>query len=317
MNIIVTGGTGFIGSYICKLLVKQGHYVICIDNNFTGSLNNIKELLELPNFHFINHNIIEPIYFNDIIINQIYHLACPASPKAYQSDPIYTIKTNVFGTLNMLGIAKKHNSTILLSSTSEIYGDPNITPQNEEYWGNVNPIGYRSCYDEGKRIAETLTMEYYRTHNINIRIARIFNTYGPYMNKDDGRVVSNFINQCITNKDITIYGNGSQTRSFCYIDDTIDALIKLMNQKLTIGPINIGNPYEITIKELVNIIVSLIPNTKSKITFSELPSDDPKKRKPCIDKANQYLSWQPTTNLNDGLIKTINYFTSFNNIKSI
>jgi UDP-glucuronate decarboxylase len=309
MNIIVTGGTGFIGSHLCKILLNQRHYVICIDNNFTGSLDNISELLHLSNFRFIEHDIVNPIYFDDIQIHQIYHLACPASPKAYQSDPIYTIKTNTHGTLNILGLAKQHQSRILLTSTSEIYGDPHISPQIEEYWGNVNSIGIRSCYDEGKRIAETLMMEYHRMHNVDIRISRLFNTYGPFMNKDDGRVVSNFINQCLENKDITIYGNGSQTRSFCYIDDTVDAIIKLMNQNETIGPINIGNPNEITVKELSEMVVSLLPNSTSKIIYTTLPNDDPKKRKPCINKAKQYLLWEPKIILNDGLIKTINYFT--------
>ena len=241
MKILVTGGTGFIGNHLCRKLLNEGHFVICLDNNFTGSMDNIQDMRSNPNFEFIRHDITLPILLE---IDQIYHLACPASPKAYQYNAIKTIKTNILGTLNALGIAKRTKAKILITSTSEVYGDPKISPQTEEYWGNVNPIGIRSCYDEGKRVAETLMMEYYRNHDTDIRIARIFNTYGPRMDKNDGRVVSNFINQCLENKNITIYGDGSQTRSFCYIDDTVDGLIKLMNQTETIGPINIGNPKE-------------------------------------------------------------------------
>ena len=304
MKILVTGGSGFIGSHLCKRLVDEGNYVICLDNNFTGSMENIKSLLGNPNFEFIRHDIVLPIYLE---VDQIYHLACPASPKAYQYNPIKTIKTNVLGTINALGIAKRTKSRILLTSTSEVYGDPKISPQNEDYWGNVNPIGIRSCYDEGKRIAETLMMEYHRNNNVDIRIARIFNTYGPNMDKNDGRVVSNFIMQCLENKDITIYGDGSQTRSFCYVDDTVDGLIKLMNGT-SIGPINIGNPNEMQIKELAEKLLTLI-NTKSKIIYKELPSDDPMQRRPNIDKAKELLKWEPKINLNEGLVKTINYFT--------
>jgi UDP-glucuronate decarboxylase len=267
-------------------------------------MENIQSLLGNPNFEFIRHDIVLPIYLE---VDQIYHLACPASPKAYQYNPIKTIKTNVLGTINALGIAKRTKSRILLTSTSEVYGDPQISPQNEEYWGNVNPIGIRSCYDEGKRIAETLMMEYHRNNNVDIRIARIFNTYGPNMDKNDGRVVSNFIMQCLENKDITIYGNGSQTRSFCYVDDTVDGLIKLMNGT-SIGPINIGNPNEMQIKELAEKLLTMI-NTKSKIIYKELPSDDPMQRRPNIDKAKELLKWEPKVNLNEGLVKTINYFT--------
>ncbi len=303
MKILVTGGSGFIGSHLCKRLVDEGNYVICLDNNITGSMENIKTLLGNPNFEFIRHDIVLPIYLE---IDQIYHLACPASPKAYQYNPIKTIKTNVLGTLNALGIAKRTKSRILLTSTSEIYGDPKISPQSEEYWGNVNPIGIRSCYDEGKRIAETLMMEYHRNNNVDIRIARIFNTYGPNMDKNDGRVVSNFIMQCLNNEDITIYGDGSQTRSFCYIDDTVDGLIKLMNGN-TIGPINIGNPNEMTIKELSEKLITMI-ETKSKLIYKELPSDDPLQRRPDITKAKELLNWEPKVNLNEGLLKTINYF---------
>ena len=305
MKILVTGGTGFIGNHLCRKLLNNGHYVICLDNNFTGSMSNIQDMMNHPNFEFIRHDITQSILLE---VDQIYHLACPASPKAYQYNAIKTIKTNILGTLNALGIAKRVKARILITSTSEVYGDPKISPQVEEYWGNVNPIGIRSCYDEGKRVAETLMMEYYRNHKTEIRIARIFNTYGPKMDKNDGRVVSNFINQCLNNEDITIYGDGSQTRSFCYVDDTVEALIKLMNQEETIGPINIGNPYEMTIKELANKCLGII-KTKSKIIFEDLPSDDPMKRQPNIEKAKKYLDWEPETSLEDGLNKTIEYFT--------
>lgn len=306
MKILVTGGTGFIGNHLCRRLLSEGNNIICLDNNFTGSINNIKDMIDNPNFKFINHDIINPIYFE---VNQIYHLACPASPPAYQFDPIFTIKTNVLGTMNALEIAKTSKARLLLTSTSEVYGDPHISPQVEEYWGNVNPIGIRSCYDEGKRIAETLTMEYNKMHNIEVRIARIFNTYGPNMGKEDGRVVSNFINQCLENKDITIYGDGSQTRSFSYVDDTVDGLIKLMNNTETIGPINIGNPYEITVKELAGIITNMI-KCNSKIVYMDLPSNDPMKRKPDITKAKKFLNWEPKIKLEAGLEKTIEYFSN-------
>ena len=304
MKILVTGGTGFIGNHLCRKLLKEGNYVICLDNNFTGNMENIKDLKNNSNFEFIRHDITQPIL---IEIDQIYHLACPASPISYQYNAIKTIKTNILGTLNALGIAKRTKARILLTSTSEVYGDPTISPQVEEYWGNVNPIGIRSCYDEGKRVAETLMMEYNRSHNTEIRIARIFNTYGPNMDKNDGRVVSNFLNQCLNNEDITIYGDGTQTRSFCYVDDTVNALIKLMNQNETYGPINIGNPYEMTIKELAIEILKLI-DTKSKIIYKPLPSDDPMQRQPDITKAKKYLNWEPQIKLIDGLKKTINYF---------
>jgi UDP-glucuronate decarboxylase len=307
MKILITGGTGFIGNHLCRRLLQEGHYIICLDNNFTGSMENIQDLIKHPKFEFIRHDITEAILLE---VDQIYHLACPASPKAYQYNAIKTIKTNILGTMNALGIAKRTKARILLTSTSEVYGDPKISPQVEEYWGNVNPIGIRSCYDEGKRVAETLMMEYYRNNNVDIRIARIFNTYGPNMDKNDGRVVSNFINQCLENKDITIYGDGSQTRSFCYVDDTVNGLIKLMNQNNTIGPINIGNPYELTIKELADILLEKI-KTKSKIIYKDLPSDDPMKRQPCIKKAKKYLDWIPNVKLNEGLDITIQYFSSF------
>ena len=304
MKILITGGTGFIGNHLCRKLLNEGNYVICLDNNFTGSMSNIQDMMNNPNFEFIRHDITQSILLE---VDQIYHLACPASPNAYQYNAIKTIKTNILGTLNALGIAKRVKARILLTSTSEVYGDPKISPQVEEYWGNVNPIGIRSCYDEGKRVAETLTMEYYRNHKTEIRIARIFNTYGPKMDKNDGRVVSNFINQCLNNEDITIYGNGSQTRSFCYVDDTVDALIKLMNQEETVGPINIGNPYEITIKELANRCLKMI-DTKSIIIYKDLPSDDPMMRQPNIEKAKKFLNWEPQISLESGLNKTIEYF---------
>ena len=282
MNIVIAGGTGFIGSNLCKKLLSNGNTVICIDNNFTGSLENIQDCLENPNFTFINHNVIEPLHLENITkIDQIYNLACPASPKAYQSDPLFTLNTNILGTVNLLELAKKHNARILLSSTSEVYGDPKISPQIEEYWGNVNPVGIRSCYDEGKRVAETFMMEYKNKYGLDVKIARIFNTYGPMMNKDDGRVVSNFINQCIRNEPITIYGDGEQTRSVCYIDDLLNGLIKLMNNNITNGPINLGNPYELSIKDLA-IEIKRLTNSESTIIYHPLPSDDPMKRKPDI-----------------------------------
>lgn len=305
MKILITGGTGFIGNHLCRKLLQDGNEIICLDNNFTGSLKNIEDCLTNINFQFIEHDIINPITI-DIKIDQIYHLACPASPKAYQFDPIKTLKTNFIGTLNVLEFSKKHNSKVLFTSTSEVYGDPNINPQIEEYWGNVNPIGIRSCYDEGKRVAETLMIEYKKKYNLDIKIARLFNTYGPKMDKDDGRVVSNFINQMLENKDITIYGDGSQTRSFCYIDDTINGLYNLMNTNVT-GPINIGNPHEISIKLLSSILLNLI-KTNSKITFTDLPLDDPHVRKPDISKAIKLLNWEPLVKLEEGLKQTIIYF---------
>ena len=306
-KILVTGGTGFIGNHLCRRLLSEGHYVICLDNNFTGSMKNIADLRENPNFEFIRHDITESLYLE---VDQIYHLACPASPKAYQYNAIKTIKTNILGTLYALGIAKRTEARILLTSTSEVYGDPKESPQREEYWGNVNPIGIRSCYDEGKRVAETLMMEYHRNHNVDIRIARIFNTYGPNMDPQDGRVVSNFINQCLKNEDITIYGDGSQTRSFCYVNDMVDGLIKLMETEDITGPINLGNPDERTIKQLAEKIKELIPESSSNIIYKELPSDDPMKRNPDITKAREILDWNPLVNTDDGLKSTINYFSS-------
>lgn len=304
-KILVTGGSGFIGSHLCRKLLNMGHYVICLDNNFTGSMNNIIELRKNPHFEFLRHDITIPIYLE---VDEIYHLACPASPKDYQFNAIKTIKTNILGTLHALGIAKRTKAKILLTSTSEIYGDPEESPQKEEYWGHVNPIGIRSCYDEGKRVAETLMMEYHRNHNIDIRIARIFNTYGPLMDANDGRVVSNFINQCLKNENITIYGDGSQTRSFCYVSDMVDGLIKLMNTPDITGPINLGNPDERSIHDLANKIQSLVKNTQSKILFCDLPSDDPRKRNPDISKAREILNWNPEVDIDSGLTKTIEYF---------
>lgn len=308
-QILVTGGTGFIGSHLCRKLLSMGHYVICLDSNFTGSITNISDLHNYSHFEFIRHDITAPIYLE---VDEIYHLACPASPKDYQLNGIKTIKTNILGTMHALGIAKRTRAKILLTSTSEVYGDPEESPQREDYWGNVNPVGIRSCYDEGKRVAETLMMEYKRNHNVDIRIARIFNTYGPYMNPTDGRVISNFINQCLDNKDITIYGNGNQTRSFCYVSDMVDGLIKLMNTEDIEGPVNLGNPDEKTIYAVAQRIKSLIPESISQIASSDLPKDDPKKRNPDITKAKTLLHWNPIVNFDEGIKKTIKYFKQCN-----
>ena len=308
MIILITGGCGFIGSNLCKKLLDEGNTVICVDNNYSSNVTNISQIMDNENFTFINHDIIDKLEIESNI-HQIYHLACPASPPIYQKDPIYTIKTGVFGTYNMLELAREKNATILYSSTSEVYGDPNVNPQSEEYWGNVNPIGIRSCYDESKRIGETMLMEYRNKFNLNTKIARIFNTYGPNMDKNDGRVVSNFINQYLNNDDITIYGYGTQTRSFCYVSDTVDGLVKLMNSEYNVkGPINIGNPNEITIKELTTKIKKLLPLSKSNIKYLDLPSDDPLQRKPDISKAKELLEWYPNISLEEGLTKTILYF---------
>lgn len=305
MIILVTGGTGFIGSHLIDYLIKdKTNHIICVDNNYSGSLSNISHLQNLDNFEFIRHDISQPLYLE---VDQIYHLACPASPKKYQQDPIQTIKTNVYGTMNMLGLAKRTGARILFTSTSEIYGDPLISPQKEEYWGNVNPIGVRSCYDEGKRMAETIMIEYHNKWNVDIRIARIFNTYGPRLAKNDGRVVSNFISQALLGEDITIYGNGNQTRSFCYIDDMVKGLVKLMFQTKYSLPINIGNPEEYKIVELADLVKELC-NSKSKIRNESLPEDDPKHRKPDISKAIDILGWEPCISLKNGLAKTITYF---------
>jgi len=305
MIILVTGGTGFIGSHLIDYLVQdKTNHIICVDNNYSGSLSNISHLRNLDNFEFIRHDISQPLYLE---VDQIFHLACPASPKKYQQDPIQTIKTNVYGTMNMLGLAKRTGARILFTSTSEVYGDPLISPQKEEYWGNVNPIGIRSCYDEGKRMAETMMIEYHNKWNVDIRIARIFNTYGPRLAKNDGRVVSNFICQALLGEDITIYGNGNQTRSFCYIDDMVKGLVKLMIQTRYSLPINIGNPEEYKIAELADLVKELC-NSKSKIRNESLPEDDPKHRKPDISKAIDILGWEPCISLKNGLAKTITYF---------
>ena len=306
MNILVTGGTGFIGSHLCEKLLQLNNTVFCIDNNYTGSKNNIEGLMDNDNFVYVQHDVNKKIIIESPI-HQIYHLACPASPPKYQIDPIFTLKTCFIGTLNILELAVAKKATILLTSTSEIYGEPLISPQNEDYRGNVNTLGIRSCYDEGKRIAETLLMDFHRKYDLDIRIARIFNTYGPKMDIEDGRVVSNFINQALNNIDITIYGKGLQTRSFCYIDDQIDGLIKLMASNY-IGPINIGSPNELTIKELSEIILKLT-GSSSRVIFQELPSDDPTNRKPDISLANKILDWNPKYELEEGLNKTIDYFT--------
>lgn len=308
-KILVTGGSGFIGNHLCRKLLNNGNYVICLDNNFTGSIQNIADLKVNPNFEFIRHDITIPIY---IEVDEIYHLACPASPRAYQFNAIKTIKTNILGTIHALGIAKRTGAKILLTSTSEIYGDPTESPQKEEYWGHVNPIGIRSCYDEGKRVAETLMMEYHRNHNVDIRIARIFNTYGPNMDPQDGRVVSNFINQCLNNENITIYGDGSQTRSFCYVSDMVDGLIRLMNTENITGPINLGNPDERTILDLAQKIKTFFPNTSSNIIYEKLPQDDPIQRKPDITLAKTKLKWQPIIKIDEGLKITVDHFIQLN-----
>ncbi len=305
-NILITGGAGFIGCHLCKALIKLGHNILCLDNLFTGSLYNISELIDNPNFEFIKHDITEPYYRENI--DEIYNLACPASPIHYQYNPIKTVKTCTIGVINMLGLAKKNNAKILQASTSEVYGDPEAHPQYEDYYGNVNPVGLRSCYDEGKRCSETLFMDYHREHKLKIKIIRIFNTYGPNMAVNDGRVVSNFINQSIKGEDITIYGDGHQTRSFQYIDDLVQGMIIMMNSEdKIIGPLNLGNPNEISIKKLASDIVKLT-KSQSKIVYRDLPVDDPKRRKPDISIANKYLNWEPRCNLEIGLSKTINYF---------
>lgn len=302
-RILITGGAGFIGSHLCDYLIKKGNDVICVDNLFSGSKDNIRHLLSHPCFKFIHHDITDPLF---IEVDQIFHLACPASPVHYQYNSIKTIKTNVMGTINMLGLAKRVGARILLSSTSEVYGNPKVHPQKEEYWGNVNPIGPRSCYDEGKRVAETLMMDYHRQNNVDIRIVRIFNTYGPRMALDDGRVISNFIVQALKGEPITVYGDGGQTRSFCYISDLIEGLIKAMESDL-IGPVNLGNPNEIKIIELAKIILKLT-NSKSEIVFRPLPTDDPIRRCPDITLARKRLNWQPIVSLKEGLKETIRYF---------
>jgi UDP-glucuronate decarboxylase len=301
----VTGGAGFLGSHLSEKLVGQGHDVICLDNFYTGSKANVAHLIDLPNFELLRHDVTFPLY---IEVDQIYNLACPASPVHYQRDPVQTTKTNVHGAINMLGLAKRTGARILQASTSEVYGDPEIHPQEESYWGRVNPIGIRSCYDEGKRCAETLFFDYWRQHHLEIKVVRIFNTYGPRMHPNDGRVVSNFIVQALNGDEITIYGDGKQTRSFCFVDDLVDGLIDFMNSEKEItGPMNLGNSGEFTILELAEQVIQMT-NSTSKIVWKELPQDDPRQRKPDISLANKFIGWAPKTNLEDGLKETINYF---------
>lgn len=305
MRILVTGGAGFLGSHLCERLLKDGHEVVAIDNLFTGRKLNIAHLLGHPNFEFVRHDVIDPFKFE---VDQIYNLACPASPPHYQYNPIKTIKTSVMGAINCLGLAKRTRARVFQASTSEVYGDPQIHPQPESYWGNVNPIGRRSCYDEGKRCAETLFFDYHRENKVDIRVIRIFNTYGPRMHEADGRVVSNFIVQALRGQDITIYGDGSQTRSFCYVDDLIEGFVRFMAQTETVGPMNCGNPGEFTMLQLAELTIKLVGG-KSKIVFKPLPSDDPKQRQPDITLAKKVLDgWEPRVSLEEGLGRTIAYF---------
>lgn len=304
-RILVTGGAGFLGSHLCERLLAMGNEVICVDNFFTGSKENIRHLLKNPYFELLRHDVTFPLYLE---VDEIYNLACPASPVHYQYDPVQTTKTSVHGAINMLGLAKRVRARILQASTSEVYGDPQVHPQKEDYWGHVNPIGIRSCYDEGKRCAETLFFDYFRQNHVQIKVARIFNTYGPRMHPNDGRVVSNFIVQALRNEPITVYGNGKQTRSFCYVDDLIDGLIRLMNTKNGFtGPVNLGNPGEFTMLELARLVIRLA-DSKSKVVFRPLPADDPRQRQPDIALARQALRWQPRIKLEDGLAQTIAYF---------
>ena len=306
-QILVTGGAGFIGSHLCERLLKDGNNVICMDNYFTGCKQNIVHLLNNPYFELVRHDVTFPYY---VEVDEIYNLACPASPIHYQFDPVSTIKTSVIGAINMLGLAKRTKARILQASTSEVYGDPAVHPQVESYWGNVNPIGLRSCYDEGKRCAETLFMDYHRQNKLDVKIIRIFNTYGPRMRPDDGRVVSNFIMQALKGEDITIYGDGMQTRSFQYVDDLVEGMVRMMATENFTGPVNLGNPGEFTMIELAEIILKMT-NSKSKIVFKPLPSDDPKQRKPDISLAKEKLNgWEPTIRLEEGLVETIKYFKS-------
>ncbi len=306
-RILVTGGAGFLGSHLCERLVREGHDVICLDNFFTSQKSNVEHLLGKPNFELIRHDVTQPIWLE---VDQIYHLACPAAPGHYQFNPIKTIKTSVIGSINMLGVAKRCGAKILLASTSEIYGDPQVHPQPESYWGNVNTIGIRSCYDEGKRVAETLFMDYYRMNKVNIRIVRIFNTYGPRMHPYDGRVVSNFIRQALTGKDLTIFGDGSQTRSFCYRDDLVEGFVRMMNAPDSfVGPVNIGNPGEFTIRELAELVIEQT-GAKVQLVSKPLPPDDPCRRRPDISLARKHLGWEPTIPLRDGLKRTIDWFKS-------
>lgn len=307
MRILVTGGAGFLGSHLCESLVDKGHDVICMDNFYTGSRKNVAHLLQKPNFELVRHDVTMPLY---VEVDQIFNLACPASPIHYQRDPVQTTKTSVHGAINMLGLAKRTGARILQASTSEVYGDPEFSPQSEDYWGRVNPIGIRSCYDEGKRCAETLFFDYWRQHDVEIKVLRIFNTYGPRMNKNDGRVVSNFIVQALEGKDITIYGDGLQTRSFCYVDDLVHGIENFMEtDKAHVGPMNLGNPEEFTVLQLAELIIEMT-GSKSKIHFLDLPADDPKQRKPDVTQAKKLINWAPKINLSQGLQKTIKYFES-------
>ena len=304
MRCLVTGGAGFLGSHLCERLLNDGHEVLCLDNYFTGRLQNIAHLRDNRNFELLRHDVTEPILLE---VDRIFNLACPASPVHYQFNPVKTIKTSVMGAINMLGLAKRVHARILQASTSEVYGDPAVHPQKEDYWGNVNPIGIRSCYDEGKRVAETLFMDYHRQNHVDIRIVRIFNTYGPRMLMNDGRVVSNFIVQALKGEDLTIYGDGTQTRSFCYVDDLIEAFVRMMNQEEIIGPVNVGNPGEFTMLELAQAVLEQT-SSKSKIVYQPLPGDDPKMRRPDISLAKKALGWEPKVELREGLQKTIEYF---------
>ncbi len=304
-QILVTGGAGFLGSHLCERLLEDGHEVICVDNCYTGNKANIYNLLDNPRFEFLRHDVTFSLY---VEVDEIYNLACPASPIHYQRDPVQTTKTSVHGAINMLGLAKRVRAKIMQASTSEVYGDPTVHPQPESYWGNVNPIGGRACYDEGKRCAETLCFDYYRQHNLPIKVARIFNTYGPRMYMHDGRVVSNFIVQALRNRPITIYGDGSQTRSFCYVDDMIEGFVRLMDSGDSFtGPVNLGNPREVSIHELAEHVLEMT-NSKSRLVLKQLPEDDPKQRKPDISLAQDKLGWTPTVNLQEGLMRTIEYF---------
>jgi UDP-glucuronate decarboxylase len=304
-RILVTGGSGFLGSHLCERLLNEGADIICVDNFFTGARRNIEHLLDRKHFELIRHDVTFPLY---VEVDQIYNLACPASPVHYQHDPVQTTKTSVHGAINMLGLAKRLRAKILQASTSEVYGDPSVHPQTEDYWGHVNPIGLRSCYDEGKRCAETLFFDYWRQHKLKIKVARIFNTYGPRMHPNDGRVVSNFIVQALLGRDITIYGDGTQTRAFCYVDDLIDGLVRLMmSPDGLVGPVNLGNPEEFTMLDLAKAVIDLTAS-RSKVTHRPLPEDDPRQRRPDISKARQVLNWRPQTPLKEGLGKTIEYF---------
>jgi len=306
-KVLVTGGAGFLGSHLCDQLIGRGDDVLCVDNFYTGSKTNVEHLLGNKKFELLRHDVTFPLY---VEVDQIFNLACPASPIHYQFDPVQTTKTSVHGAINMLGLAKRVGARILQASTSEVYGDPEVHPQHEAYWGRVNPIGIRSCYDEGKRCAETLFFDYHRQHNLDIKVVRIFNTYGPRMHPNDGRVVSNFIVQALTGQDITMYGDGSQTRSFCYVDDLVEAILRMMNTKANLtGPINIGNPTEFTMVELADLVIKYT-KSKSKMVFLPLPQDDPKQRKPDISLAKSELDWEPKISLEEGLQKTIDYFKS-------